>query len=135
MVRSEIISIVVRIVSTSYFISQYTIICFIIFVVEIFYIFNIAEAIDSSDNEELQKLSTMLTEMVGLLRQGDGVLDPNTELSDSKWLQWTPLMCAVAFNDTRTVKYARMFMSCFVCDYRCVNHFSFFIQGLPCCMY
>lgn len=50
----------------------------------------------------------MLTEMVGLLRQGDGVLDPNTELAESKWLQWTPLMCAVAFNDTRTVKYALM---------------------------
>ena len=66
----------------------------------------ITEAIDSSDNEELQKLSAMLTEMVGLLRQGDGVLDPNTELAESKWLQWTPLMCAVAFNDTRTAKYA-----------------------------
>jgi hypothetical protein len=53
---------------------------------------------------QLREMSTILSDMVALLRQGDGVTNPNTEQPDSKPLPWTALMCAAAFNDPRTVK-------------------------------
>ena len=53
------------------------------------------------ESKQLKELRTLMKQMLELLRAG--MTNPNTEL-EPKPLAWTPLMCAVALNDIRSIK-------------------------------
>lgn len=56
---------------------------------------------DPEEHQHLKEMRQYVTQMVDLLRAG--TTNPNTEL-EPKPLAWTPLMCAVAVNDIRSIK-------------------------------
>jgi hypothetical protein len=56
---------------------------------------------DESEHQHLKEMRSAVVQMLDLLRAGH--TNPNTEL-EPKPLAWTPLMCAVAVNDLRSIK-------------------------------